>query len=271
MWSSTTTTMTTTPKGLLTKAETYRLILAARKGDQEAKAALVERNRGLIRSIVRKYLNWGVAEADLMQEGALGLLKAAKRFNTKTGNAFSTYATWWIRHSVQRAAFSHGSTIRVPLSAISKMSLLAKAKQAFYNAWGRLPSTEELSRQSGLSVRTIRHLSLSARVVRSLDEPAFVDDDDPDLHERIGVQDGPGVRELQPEVESALMSHLTSREALVIQWRHGLRKGKPATFDEIAYALALSRERIRQIYAKAIVKLQGSTALQRLYEDLPTD
>lgn len=264
-------TTTTTPKGLLTKAETYRLILSARKGDQDAKAALVERNRGLIRSIVRKYLNWGVAEADLMQEGALGLLKAAKRFNTKTGNEFSTYATWWIRHYVQRAAFSQGSAIRVPLSAITKMSLLAKAKQAFYNSWGRLPSTEELSRQSGLSVRTIRNLSMSARVVRSLDEPAFVDDDDPDLHERIGAPDAPSLRELQPEVESALMSSLTPREAQVIQWRHGLRKGKTATFDEIAYALELSRERIRQIYAKAIVKLQGSPALQNLYKDLPAD
>lgn len=264
-------TTTTTLKGLLTKAETYRLILSARKGDQDAKAALVERNRGLIRSIVRKYLNWGVAEADLMQEGALGLLKAAKRFNTKTGNEFSTYATWWIRHYVQRAAFSQGSAIRVPLSAITKMSLLAKAKQAFYNSWGRLPSTEELSRQSGLSVRTIRNLSMSARVVRSLDEPAFVDDDDPDLHERIGAPDAPSLRELQPEVESALMSSLTPREAQVIQWRHGLRKGKTATFDEIAYALELSRERIRQIYAKAIVKLQGSPALQNLYKDLPAD
>ena len=264
-------TMTTTPKGLLTKSETYRLILSARKGDQEAKAALVERTRGLIRSIVRKYLNWGVAESDLMQEGALGLLKAAKRFNTKTGHEFSTYATWWIRHYVQRAAFSHGSTIRIPLSALHKMSLVARAKQAFCNAWGRPPSTEELSRQSGLSVRTIRTLSMSARVVRSLDEPVFVDDADPDLHERIGVEDAPCVRGLQPGVDSALMSSLTPREAQVIQWRHGLRRGKPATFDEIAYALELSRERIRQIYAKALVKLQGSTALQNLYEDLPTD
>jgi RNA polymerase primary sigma factor len=227
----------------------------------EAKRELLESNLRLVVSVAKKYVGRGLSFLDLVQEGNIGLMKAVDRFQYRRGFKFSTYATWWVRQSVTRAVADYGRTIRLPVHVIESLNQLRKARQALHRELDREPTHRELAERLEIPLAKVRLLLDAANQPTSLESPVGSGEDTVlgDLLPHSGAQspeDAALSRDLATEVERA-MEPLTDREREVMRLRYGLGTPREHTLEEIGRRLSLTRERIRQIEARAVRKMRA--------------
>ena len=227
-----------------------------------AKHQLMEPNLRLVVSVAKRYVGRGLSLLDLIQEGNIGLMKAVDRFQFRRGFKFSTYATWWIRQGVTRAIADYGRTIRLPVHVIESLNRLNRERQSLASATGREPTPVELAQKMGMPLGKVQLLLEAAKHPASLETPVGSEEETPLGHLvpdlAAGSPEDAAIRgQLAEEVERA-MSPLTDREREVLRLRHGLSTGHEMTLEEIGRRLSITRERVRQIEAKALAKMRAA-------------
>ncbi len=238
-----------------------------REGER-ARDRLVQANARLVMSIAKKYRGQGVPFLDLIQEGNLGLMKAAEKFDYRRGYKFSTYATWWIRQAMTRALADQGRTIRVPVHMSDRIRKLYHASQQLEQELGRRPTPEELAEELDLPLRKVQQMLRTAQQPLSLEKPVG-EEGDSELGQFIESEDTPGpadetsVQLLREDLED-LLTALTPREARILQLRFGLLDGRTYTLKEVGKKFGLTRERIRQIEVEALRKLRRPHRAEKL-------
>ncbi|HLG70993.1 MAG TPA: RNA polymerase sigma factor RpoD/SigA [Chloroflexota bacterium] len=244
---------------LLTAEEEQTLGRRVADGDHTAINELVEANLRLVVSVAKKYANRGLPLSDLIQEGNLGLIRAAQKFDYKRNLRFSTYAVWWIRQAVGRAIEEQAAMIRLPVYVAQLRQKLLRIESDLHGKLGRLPDEYELANATGLTIEKVRAARSASWVSASLDEPVGEDEDstlgDLQADTKLGSPEEEVIRnELRDVLEGALSS-LSAREAFVIRARYLM--AKPLSLDEVGEQLTITRERVRQIEVEALAKLRG--------------
>ena len=257
---------------LLTAEQEADLARAAQAGDEQARRALSEANLRLVVSVAKRYVGRGLPFLDLIQEGNLGLMKAAEKFEPERGFKFSTYATWWIRQAITRAIADQGRTIRIPVHLVESINRVEKAAGELLRKNGREPTAEEIAVQLEMEPDRIRELLQLAQDPISLETPVGEEEDahleDFIQDEEAGVPvDEAGRQLLRRELLNVLKS-LTPREERVITLRFGLEDGRARTLEELGKEFNVTRERVRQIEAKALRKLRHPSRAKRLRDYL---
>ena len=244
---------------LLTREEELELLQATAAGDETAKNRLIEANLRLVVAVAKHYENSDLPMADLIQEGNIGLMKAVERFDCIMGNRFSTYATWWIRQSITRAIADQGRVIRIPENMLKTLSRIRRCRYQLRQELKRNPSDAELAGELDMPVKRLRRILLLTQKPISLDAPLAGGDirlsDLIDLNENADPEQAITPSLLKEQIRKALQT-LTPRERRVLILRYGLEGEDPLTLDEIGREFDLTRERIRQIEAKALRKLR---------------
>ena len=253
---------------LLTYEEELDLAQKVLDGDEDAKQKLAESNLRLVVSIAKKYVGRGMLFLDLIQEGNMGLIKAVEKFDYTKGYKFSTYATWWIRQAITRAIADQARTIRIPVHMVETINKLIRTSRDLLQRLGREPTPEEISKEIELPVEKVLEIQKIAQDPVSLETP-IGEEDDSHLGDFIQDDDSPAPQDsvaytLLKEQLEEVMNTLTPREAKVLKLRFGLEDGKARTLEEVGREFMVTRERIRQIEAKALRKLRHPSRSKKL-------
>jgi RNA polymerase primary sigma factor len=246
---------------LLTAVEEKKLAMKARRGDLDARQGLISANLRLVVYVAKKFMGRGLALGDLIEEGNLGLIRAAEKFKPALGFRFSTYATWWIRQAIQRGMANHGASVRLPVHIAEASGRLARGREALVSKLGREPMESELAELLNVKPERLREWQRAMRQSLSLDSSLDQEDGAQKFVDMLvnadeEAPDAGVLRDLERRQLGRLLQRLKEKERTVLELRFGLENQGPLTLEETGQVLKLTRERIRQIEAAALRRLR---------------